>query len=139
MKMPDRLEEGLLAPCGVNCGVCYKHVMNGGRAKPCVGCLVGDAGKAARCRECRIKTCAQERGLVRCFACGEFPCTLVKNLDRSYLQRYGVSLVESGRRAAEVGLAAFLEEERRRWTCPACGGAFSMHDGICSECGGMER
>ena len=26
LKMPDKIENIMLAPCGVNCMVCYKHV-----------------------------------------------------------------------------------------------------------------
>ena len=30
---------------------------------------------------------------------------------------------------------AFLERERRQWTCPACGGIICVHTGVCSGCG----
>lgn len=136
MKMPERIEEIMLAPCGMNCAVCYKHVGAKKHAKPCEGCLKGDVGKTERCRTCKIKTCAGEKGLTRCFECTDFPCQRIKNLDKSYRKRYNTSLVENGLTAKEKGVENFLASDKEKWTCLDCGGAFSLHDGICSECGG---
>ncbi len=135
MKMPERIEDIMLAPCGMNCAVCYKHVGVRKYAKPCEGCLKGDLGKPEHCRTCNIKNCAQQKGYVHCFECADFPCKLIKNLERSYIKRYGVSLIENSRSAKEDGISAFMEADRRKWTCSQCGGAFSLHDKVCSECG----
>ena len=132
MKMPDAIENIMLAPCGINCAVCYKHLKKG---KPCEGCLKGDAGKTEHCRNCRVKSCAKEKGYGHCFECGDFPCKLITNLEKSYNKRYGVSLVENGKTAREKGVAVFLRRERQKWICIQCGGAVSLHDGECSECG----
>lgn len=134
MKMPDKIDVQMLAPCGINCVVCYKHVGIKKNAKPCEGCLKGDLGKPAHCHTCKIELCAQDKGLAHCFACEAFPCKLVKNMERSYTKRYHVSLIENSRAAKEKGIPAFLEEGREKWMC-GCGGAFSLHDGVCSECG----
>lgn len=32
-------------------------------------------------------------------------------------------------------MAAFRAAQVARWTCPHCGGAISLHDGVCSDCG----
>ncbi len=34
----------------------------------------------------------------------------------------------------DARVAVFLDQDRLRWTCAKCGGAFSLHDGVCSEC-----
>ncbi len=39
MKMPDKLDSKLLAPCGINCISCERY------QNPCAGCLIGDDGK----------------------------------------------------------------------------------------------
>lgn len=39
MKMPDKIDDNMLAPCGMNCAVCYKHVGMGRRDQICAGCL----------------------------------------------------------------------------------------------------
>ncbi len=136
MKMPEKIEDIMLAPCGMNCMVCYKHVEIRKHAKPCEGCLKGDEGKPEHCRKCNIKNCSQEKGLVYCFKCGDFPCKLIKNLEKSYMKRYSTSLIGNSQAAKEKGISAFLEHDRQKWTCVDCGGAFSLHDGACSECMG---
>jgi len=137
--MPDKIEDIMFAPCGMNCTVCYKHVSIRKRGKPCEGCLKGDLGKPEHCRKCNIKSCVQEKGHVHCFKCADFPCKLMKNLEKSYIKRYNASLVENGKIADEKGVSAFLEQDRQKWTCSKCGGAFSLHDGACSECGNNEH
>lgn len=139
MKMPTHIEDIMLAPCGMNCTVCYKHVSIRKYGKPCEGCLKGDLGKPEHCRKCNTKSCAQEKGYVHCFECADFPCKLIKNLDKSYVKRYNTSLVGNSRAAKEKGVSAFLENDRQKWTCTKCGGAFSLHDGVCSECGSTEQ
>lgn len=136
LKMPERIENIMFAPCGMNCTVCYKHVGMCKHVKPCEGCLKGDTGKPEHCRKCNIKSCAHKKGHSHCFECSEFPCKLIKNLERSYVKRYDASLIQNIRTAKETGLDIFLEEDRRKWICDECGGAFSLHDGTCSECGG---
>lgn len=42
MKMPEKIEPVMFAPCGMNCLVCYKHCYH---KKPCTGCLKSDQGK----------------------------------------------------------------------------------------------
>lgn len=139
MQMPGEIGETMLAPCGMDCAVCYKHVGIRKYAKPRAGCLQGDIGKPEHCRTCKIISCAHEKGHTRCLECMDFPCKLIKNMEKSYRQRYGVSLVENSLTAREKGVAAFLEQDRARWTCTACGGAFSLHDDVCSECGEAGR
>jgi hypothetical protein len=129
--MPGRIEPGLLAPCGIDCLVCYVHLRDN---KPCSGCLVDDRGKTTRCRNCAIKSCAIERGITFCHECGEFPCTRIRNLDRSYRKRYAVSLVANSTALRDGGLDAYLMSERTRWACTVCGGVVSLHDAECSEC-----
>ena len=133
MKMPKKIENNMLAPCGMHCTVCYVHLAMRKSGKRCQGCLNIDEGKPEHCRRCKIKTCAQSKGHTRCLECEDFPCKLVKNLERSYNKRYDESLVANSQCALEQGVERFLEMDRIKRTCP-CGGAISMHDKECSEC-----
>lgn len=137
--MPEKIEDIMLAPCGMNCAVCYKHVGVRKSVKPCEGCLKSDEGKPEHCRTCKIKNCAQEKGFVRCYECDDFPCKLIKNLEKSYIKRYNTSLIENSQTAKEKGVSVFLKLDCQKWTCTDCGDAFSLHDGICSECQGQSR
>ena len=132
MKMPaEGIEEIMFAPCGMNCMVCYKHCYH---KKPCDGCLKTDKGKPEHCRKCRIKDCVRQKELSFCFECGEYPCKQIKNLEKSYLTRYGASLMENSRCVKDNGLPVFMAEQKERFTCPVCGGIISLHDRECSEC-----
>lgn len=131
MKMPNRIDCSLFAPCGMNCLVCYRHCDH---PKPCAGCLGGDSGKPGHCRQCQIKACAEEKAVSHCFKCPEYPCKRIKALEKSYTGRYGVSLVQNSMWVQAHGLAAFLERQREQFICPRCGGIVCLHTGECSEC-----
>ena len=126
-------ESRLVAPCGMNCRYCYAALRN---KKPCPGCLQDDEGKPNHCRICKIKACATDKGMRFCSSCPDYPCVLVKRLDKSYRTRYGESLVTNLAVIAERGMAAYLAGEKERLRCPACGGVLNLHHKICSECGG---
>lgn len=132
MKMPTGpIDPAMFAPCGMNCMVCYKHCDH---KKPCAGCLHSDRGKPEHCRKCRIKDCVKEKGLSYCFACAQYPCKPIKHLEKSYRTRYGASLTAHSEFVREHGLELFMERQKERYTCPTCGGVFSIHDRECSEC-----
>ena len=47
-------EAQLIAPCGMNCGICMAYLR---KDKRCPGCHEEDTSKAASCRQCIIKNC----------------------------------------------------------------------------------
>lgn len=132
MKMPLKIENTMLAPCGMNCMVCYKYC---NMKSSCPGCLFGDLYKPEHCRKCNIKDCTKAKGHTYCFECADFPCKLVKNLEKSYNKRYEESLICNSLAVKDKGIDAFMvSSERDKWNCPCCGGVISLHDGECSEC-----
>ena len=131
MKMPETIDPIMFAPCGMNCQVCYKHCYH---KKPCAGCLNSDKGKPEHCRKCKIKDCIRERGHSYCFECPDYPCKPIKALEKSYNTRYGASLMDNSAAVRQDGLVKFMERQRAEYTCPSCGGIFSIHDRECSEC-----
>lgn len=132
MKMPkENIETIMLAPCGMNCKVCYKHCYH---KKPCAGCLKSDMGKPEHCRKCKIKDCVKAKGLEYCFECLDHPCGQIRNLEKSYKRRYRASLIKNSEFVKERGLEAFMEHQKEIYTCLKCGGIISLHDGECSEC-----
>lgn len=132
MKMPkETIDVAMFAPCGMNCLVCYRHCCH---KKPCAGCLNRDLGKPEHCRRCSIKDCIQGKGISYCFECLNYPCKQIKNLEKSYNQRYQASLMENSEFVRQNGLEKFMEMEKEKHTCPRCGGILSIHDRACSEC-----
>ena len=123
MKMSkEKIDISMFAPCGMNCKVCYKHCYN---KKPCSGCLNSDKGKPEHCRKCKIKDCIKGKSLSYCFECAEYPCKLIKNLEKSYNKRYQASLIENSRFVQGHGLEHFMEQQKIKYTCPKCGGIIS--------------
>jgi len=131
MKMCDEIESIMYAPCGMNCKVCYKHLSS---KKPCKGCLNSDEDKPEHCRKCSIKNCTKEKEITYCFECRGFPCKLIKNLEKSYIKRYRVSIIQNNETVKNEGIECFMTKEKERWTCVRCSGIISLHDAKCSEC-----
>lgn len=68
------------------------------------------------------------------FECGEYPCKLIKKLDKSYNKQYQASLIENICFVQTHGLEPFMEQQKAKYTCPKCGGIISIHDRECSDC-----
>ena len=114
MKMPtEKMDTAMFAPCGMNCLVCYKHCYH---KKPCAGCLNSDMGKPEHCRKCKIKDCIKGKGLSYCFECPDYPCKLIKNLEKSYNKRYQASLMENSEFVRQHGLERFMEQQKEKYT-----------------------
>ncbi len=131
MKMPETIDVAMLAPCGMNCTVCYKHCLS---KTPCKGCNSNEVAKPDHCGKCKIKSCITDRRYTHCFQCIDFPCKHIENFERRY-ERYNWSLIMNSYDAKDTGVPAFLEGERRYWTCSRCGGIISIHSAECSDCG----
>jgi len=131
MKMPNNIDTKLFAPCGMNCLVCYVHLKD---KKPCPGCLNNDENKPERCKTCKIKNCAHRSGLFSCYECLDFPCKQIKNLEKSYSNRYNTSLIENSIKVQKDGICLFLTNEQEKWICKNCSGVISLHDSECSNC-----
>mgnify|MGYP002357261948 CR=1 FL=1 len=132
MKMnKDDISPRMFAPCGMNCKVCYKHCYS---KKSCNGCMANNGNTPKHCRACKIKDCVKTHRLTYCFECMEFPCKLIKNIDKSYIARYHVSLIENSNKVKVTGLQKFMMEDKEKYTCSYCGGVISLHDKECSEC-----
>lgn len=129
--MPKMVADYLFAPCGMNCLVCYVHLKD---KKPCSGCLGSDVHKPERCKKCEIKQCTHDRRITYCYECDEMPCKRIKQLEKSYKQRYQASLIENSMLVKEIGIKKFMEKEREKWKCAECHGVISLHDKYCTEC-----
>lgn len=124
----------MIAPCGMNCGLCIGHLRE---KKPCSGCFKkDDENKPNVCRSCTIVNCeylAQTKSGF-CFECPKYPCQRLKNLDKRYRTKYGMSMLENLLFIKEKGLAEFLESEHHKWTCSNCGSTLSVHRDHCLHC-----
>lgn len=127
------MDLSLIAPCGMNCGICTAHLRD---KKKCPGCNGNDVNKSASCINCKIKNCEkrQESNWELCYECDTFPCTRMKQLDKRYRTKYAMSMIENLEQIENLGMDEFFQNEETRWTCKNCGGIICVHGGYCSRC-----
>ena len=127
-------ETRLIAPCGMNCGICQAYLR---KDKKCPGCHGDSTGKTPNRLNCIIRTCEaimkSQSGF--CFECKKYPCTRLKQLDTRYRTKYAMSMIENLESIKANGLGAFMENEKERWRCVKCGGTICVHRGYCFYCG----
>jgi hypothetical protein len=132
--MGSQDELSLIAPCGMNCGICMAYLRE---RKKCPGCRGPDTNKSVSCTKCRIKHCESfpigASGF--CFECGKFPCDKLKRLDKRYRTKYNMSMIENLGNIKTYGLEQFSANENTRWACSKCGGTICVHKGYCYSCG----
>ncbi len=126
-------ETSLIAPCGMNCGICLAQLRPDNR---CPGCHGDDANKSKSCIRCIIRNCetikSNDSGF--CYECPRFPCRRLKELDKRYRTKYAMSMLENLEAIRTLGLLGFVGKEKERWRCPDCGGTICVHRGYCLEC-----
>jgi hypothetical protein len=131
-------EVSLIAPCGMNCGICMAYLRN---KNVCPGCRAPDTGKNASCVRCIIKNCEtiKTNQSKFCHECAKYPCLRLKQLDKRYRTKYKMSMIENLENIKRIGLSAFIENEKGRWLCPKCGGVICVHGGYCLHCGAIAK
>jgi hypothetical protein len=139
------MNANMIAPCGMNCVLCIGHIREKNR---CEGCNGNEQSKPQSCRTCSIVLCekrlATDSGF--CFDCPHLrpyfegfggqavTCARMKQLDKRYRTKYGMSMFENLAFIQEHGLDAFIKSEEERWACPECGATLSVHRTACVEC-----
>lgn len=122
-----------IAPCGINCGVCYVHLR---QKEACPGCW-SDGIKPKHCISCSIKRCEHlaDTESELCYECGLFPCRRIRQLDFRYRKNYKISLIANLQQIKQTGMFAFLKKENLKWLCTHCGNITSVHKNNCLHCG----
>ena len=123
-----------IAPCGMNCGVCYAFLREKNR---CPGCRAFAGTEPVSIARCKIRNCEEIRsGEIRfCFECKSYPCKNLNHLDTRYRTRYHMSQIENLEVIRRKGIRRFVQSEEARWFCPDCGGTICVHKGCCCNCG----
>ena len=131
--MANTIPTKLIAPCGMNCRLCRAYIRD---KNTCPGCLGDDSLKSRYCVTCKIKNCEHiATGKARyCFSCGNFPCTRLKQLDKRYRTKYGMSMIENLKTIRDFGIRHFIRNEKRKWACPQCGDLICVHKPKCLSC-----
>jgi hypothetical protein len=132
------LRTALIAPCGMNCGLCRAYLRE---KNACPGCRGDDSAKPKTRTTCRIKTCPEllQGKLTHCSGCDRFPCDKLHHLDERYRTKYGMSMIGNLEQIKKSGIRHFVRSEKERWACPGCGQQLCVHEPQCLFCGRTRR
>ena len=104
----------LIAPCGMNCAACVAYLRDKNK---CPGCREYSGQKEEYRTKCIIKTCQiiKKNNWKYCTVkCKSFPCQRLKNLDKRYRTKYGMSMIENLEFIKEKGIRAFIKKEKKK-------------------------
>jgi len=130
------MREELIAPCGMNCGICSAFLAKTHDIKSRDVRMGYCAGCRPRGKQCAWikKRCEYIGHLTYCYECPEFPCKTLQHLDTRYRTLFRMSMIENLNFIKENGLEKFLAKEQAKWQCPDCGGTICCHNGLCFNC-----
>jgi hypothetical protein len=118
----ERINKNLVASCGMDCGVCSRHL----RAKnQCNGCNEIDENDPKPRSSCQIRVCQKRQGRY-CYECEDFPCDRLEHLDKRYQEKYGMSQVKNLEMIRDRGMDQFIKSERKKYQ--SAKGIKSVHD-----------
>ena len=123
----------LIAPCGMNCGICLGYLRNENK---CSGCHSPADDKLGNCRKCRIFNCEHLKESISgmCNECPVYPCRRMRQLDERYRKNYSMSMFDNLEKIGQSGIDQFIMNETEKWTCKTCGGVICVHRGYCLKC-----
>lgn len=136
--MPTTIPTDLIAPCGMNCRLCWGYIRE---KNTCPGCqsINRQESPKSKCRTtCIIRNCEQlSKGNTKYCSdrCDRYPCSRLKKLDIRYRNKYGMSMIDNLQMIDEVGIRRFIQNEKSKWICPECGHLICVHRPACLTCG----
>ena len=132
----------LIAPCGMNCRLCWGYVR---KKNSCPGCLGIDSQESQKSKyriTCKIKNCEQitKDKIKYCSEkCNNYPCARLKQLDKRYRTKYAMSMIDNLRMINEFGIKHFIQNEKVKWICIECGEITCVHKPACLSCGRTKK
>jgi hypothetical protein len=120
--MKNPITQNLIAPCGMNCGICKAYLR---QRNSCHGCHGAQENKPTTRVNCRMRVCEKRSGKFCCH-CPEFPCEKLRNFDKRYRTKYGMSEIENLEYIRDNGIREFVAAERKKWISET--GVFCVHD-----------
>jgi ribosomal protein L40E len=141
----------LVSRCGIYCGSCPMYRAshdNDEKAKfdiafstrctldqvRCEGC--GSADRFELSQGCTYRKCADDRGIVSCGECKEFPCASLQQLYDQDVEKWK-GAPENAKRIKEVGVEKWLEEIEDKNRCKHCDSKLPLGAKSCRVCGAL--
>ncbi len=98
----------------------------------CNGCKVMNENHWSP--DCKISKCARGKGVEACPLCSDYPCEDIMEFEYNE-HAHHKSILPNGRRIKAVGLEAWLDEQKERWSCKQCDKAYTWFEESCQSCG----
>lgn len=132
------IDDKLVAPCGMFCGVCssYLSCVNDLKRSKCAGCRTTDK----QCDYLFEKCSGINHGIKGtsdapfCYECEQFPCKEIKRMDKRYRENYGISVISNLEAIRDKGLSQFIADQKEEHQCSSCKEMKSVHNGRCFRC-----
>ena len=105
----------LIAPCGMNCSICIAYLREKNK---CPGCNLIDKTKSKYCRKCIIKNCKilkKNKWKFCSDKCEKFPCQRLKQLDKRYIAKYDMSMMDNLNMIKDKGIREFLKQQKIKY------------------------
>ncbi|HEX9862730.1 MAG TPA: DUF3795 domain-containing protein [Candidatus Bathyarchaeia archaeon] len=117
----------------MNCALCMFFQRP---KRKCPGCWGEDTNKPKGCQLCIIHKCTtiQNNSCHFCYECEKMPCERLKQLDKRYRTKYGMSMIANLTEIKNQGIAKFLAHQTEKYTCPTCQGLLCVHRSRCLTC-----
>ncbi len=127
------MNESVIAPCGMNCSLCYAFQREKNK---CEGCRGKTELIPNSCQRCTIRNCSvnQNNKSKLCYECESYPCQRLKQLDKRYKTKYHMSMIENLEYIKNLGIDKFLSNEEERWKCKNCNSIVCVHHNECPKC-----
>ena len=126
----------LCAICGIYCGACplLMSTLKATKSsdKKCLGCS-SPRKPSPYAPKCEVRKCARSKKLESCGLCASYPCAKLKVFFTDK-PKYGLREKNLNQIRAQ-GVAAWLEEQKKRWVCQKCQTPFGYGVTTCSKCG----
>lgn len=146
----EEINQALLAPCGLYCGVCAVYIAHRDNNlkfkeilvnvyKPftkviedvqCTGCR-SEGIVFSYCLTCPIKNCVKEKEIESCSQCDEWPCSIINRFPIPIGKKV---IMRSIPQLRELGTAKWVEKEEERYLCPNCGNFLFRGAKRCNKC-----
>ncbi|MDZ4182647.1 MAG: DUF3795 domain-containing protein, partial [Candidatus Cloacimonadaceae bacterium] len=113
--------------CGIYCGACLCNIVREsgnieemakklGRSVEQLSCT--DC-KSALHRDCCFVTCCTAKGYENCSQCPDMPCEEISKFANDGHKHHAM-ILPNLMRIREIGMQAWLEEQKRAYTCKHC-------------------
>ena len=102
------MDKELIAPCGMNCGICMAYLREKNK---CPGCSHIDPYLKSYRRRCIIRNCETIKNNRSgfCYECEIFPCRRLKQLDKRYTTKYHMSMLANLSMIRDAGIDALVK------------------------------